>query len=207
MARTKSSERWLREHFTDLYVKQARQKGYRSRAVFKLQEINARDRILKPGMTVVDLGAAPGGWSQEAAKGVGPRGRVIALDILPMEPLPGVEFMQGDFTEAETLNRLLHDLKGAPVHLVMSDMAPNISGMKVVDQPRGMYLAELALDFARRVLAPGGDLLLKLFQGAGFTAIMQELRLSFREVKVRKPKASRARSPELYVLARNFRGR
>lgn len=207
MARTKSSQRWLREHFTDPYVKEAQQKGYRSRAVFKLQEINARDRILKPGMTVVDLGAAPGGWSQEAAKLAGPRGRVIALDILPMEPLPGVEFMQADFTEAETLDRLLRDLKGAPVHLVMSDMAPNISGMKAVDQPRGMYLAELAIEFARQVLAPGGDLLLKLFQGAGFTSIMKELRLSFKEVKTRKPKASRARSPELYILARNYRGR
>lgn len=206
MARTKSSQRWLREHFTDPYVKEARQKGYRSRAAFKLQEINARDRILKPGMTVVDLGAAPGGWSQEAAKLVGPRGRVIALDILPMEPLPGVEFIQADLTKAETVDRLLCDLKGTPVHLVMSDMAPHISGMKAVDQPRGMYLAELALEFARQVLAPGGDLLLKLFQGAGFTSIMQELRLSFKEVKVRKPKASRARSPELYILARNYRG-
>ncbi len=207
MARSKSSQRWLREHFTDPYVQEAQQKGYRSRAVFKLQEINARDRILKPGMTVVDLGAAPGGWSQEAAKLAGPRGRVIALDILPMEPLPGVEFMQADFTEAETLDKLLQDLKGTPIHLVMSDMSPNISGMKSVDQPRGMYLAELALEFARQVLAPGGDLLLKLFQGAGFTSIMRELRLSFKEVKVRKPNASRARSPELYVLARNFRGR
>ncbi len=207
MARSKSSQRWLREHFTDPYVKEAQQKGYRSRAVFKLQEINARDRILKPGMTVVDLGSTPGGWAQEAAKLAGPRGRVIALDLLPMEPLPGVEFMQADFTEAGTLDKLLQDLKGAPIHLVMSDMSPNISGMKSVDQPRGMYLAELALEFARQVLAPGGDLLLKLFQGAGFTSIMKELRLSFKEVKVRKPKASRARSPELYVLARNFRGR
>ncbi len=207
MARSKSSQRWLREHFTDPYVKEAQQKGYRSRAIFKLQEINARDRILKPGMTVVDLGAAPGGWSQEAAKLAGPRGRVIALDILPMEPLPGVEFMQADFTEAETLDKLLQDLKDTPIHLVMSDMSPNISGMKSVDQPRGMVLAELALEFARQVLAPGGDLLLKLFQGAGFTSIMKELRLSFKEVKVRKPKASRARSPELYLLARNFRGR
>ncbi len=207
MARSKSSQGWLREHFTDPYVKEAQQKGYRSRAVFKLQEINTRDRILKPGMTVVDLGSTPGGWSQEAAKLVGPRGRVIALDLLPMEPLPGVEFMQADFTEAGTLDKLLQDLKGTPIHLVMSDMSPNISGMKSVDQPRGMVLAELALEFARQVLAPGGDLLLKLFQGAGFTSIMRELGLSFKEVKVRKPKASRARSPELYVLARNFRGR
>ncbi len=207
MARSKSSQGWLREHFTDPYVKEAQQKGYRSRAVFKLQEINTRDRILKPGMTVVDLGSTPGGWSQEAAKLVGPRGRVIALDLLPMEPLPGVEFMQADFTEAGTLDKLLQDLKGTPIHLVMSDMSPNISGMKSVDQPRGMYLAELALEFARQVLAPGGDLLLKLFQGAGFTSIMRELGLSFKEVKVRKPKASRARSPELYLLARNFRGR
>lgn len=206
MARTKSSARWLKEHFTDTYVKQAQQEGYRSRAVYKLIEINARDHILRPGMTVVDLGAAPGGWSQVAAGIVGSKGRVIALDILAMEPLPGVSFVQGDFTEQEALDALLAAMHGERAGLVMSDMAPNISGMRSVDQPRAIYLAELALEFARKVLAPGGDLLMKVFQGEGFDALRKDLLSSFAQVLVRKPTASRPRSREVYLLARNYHG-
>ena len=204
MSRSKSSQRWLREHFTDEYVRLAREQGYRSRAVFKLMEIQARDRILKPGMTVIDLGAAPGSWSQFAAQQVGRQGRVIALDILPMEPLAGVDFIEGDFREQETLDRLLALLAGRPVDLVISDMAPDTSGIKAVDQPRGIYLAELALDLARQCLRPGGALLLKAFQGEGFDALLRELRRRFATVSSRKPKASRPRSPEAYLLARNY---
>ena len=204
MSRSKSSQRWLREHFTDEYVRLAREQGYRSRAVFKLMEIQTRDRILKPGMTVIDLGAAPGGWSQFAAQQVGRQGKVIALDMLPMEPLAGVDFIEGDFREQETLDRLLALLAGRPVDLVISDMAPNTSGIKAVDQPRGIYLAELALDLARQCLRPGGDLLLKTFQGEGFDALLRELHRSFATVANRKPKASRSRSPEAYLLARNY---
>ena len=204
MSRSKSSARWLREHFTDEYVRLAREQGYRSRAVFKLMEIQDRDRILKPGMTVIDLGAAPGSWSQFAVQQVGRQGKVIALDILPMEPLAAVEFIEGDFREQETLDRLLALLAGRPVDLVISDMAPNTSGIKAVDQPRGIYLAELALDLARQCLRPGGDLLLKAFQGEGFDNLLRELRRSFATVSSRKPKASRPRSPEAYLLARNY---
>ena len=206
MARTNSSARWLREHFTDEYVKRARQEGYRSRAVYKLLEINEKDRLLRPGLTVVDLGAAPGGWSQLAVKLVGGSGVVIALDLLPMEPLAGVEFIQGDFREPAVLERLLAVLDQRPVDLVLADMAPNTSGIKGVDQPRGIYLNELALDFARRCLRPGGDFLLKAFQGEGFDAFLQEARRSFASIAPRKPKASRARSAEQYLLARNYRG-
>lgn len=206
MARTKSSARWLREHFTDEYVKRARQEGYRSRAVYKLLEIHEKDRLLRPGMTVVDLGAAPGGWSQLAARLVGQQGAVIALDILPIEPLPGVECIEGDFREAVVLEQLLAALNGRAVDLVLADMAPNTSGIKAVDQPRGMYLSELALDFARRCLRPGGDFLLKIFQGEGFDGFLKELRTAFVTVAPRKPKASRARSAEQYLLARNYRG-
>ncbi|MGD8497667.1 MAG: 23S rRNA (uridine(2552)-2'-O)-methyltransferase RlmE [Chromatiales bacterium] len=204
MARSKSSRRWLKEHFDDPYVREAQAAGYRSRAAFKLLEIQAKDRLLRPGMTVVDLGAAPGGWSQVAAAAVGARGRVLATDLLEMDPLPGVEFIQGDFREQEVLDRLLASLGADKADLVISDMAPNISGMGAVDQPRAMYLAELALELCREVLRPGGDLLVKLFQGQGFDAYMAELRRVFRQVRVRKPKASRARSRELYVLARNY---
>jgi 23S rRNA (uridine2552-2'-O)-methyltransferase len=204
MARSKSSRRWLKEHFDDPYVREAQAAGYRSRAAFKLLEIQAKDRLLRPGMTVVDLGAAPGGWSQVAAAAVGARGRVLATDLLEMDPLPGVEFIQGDFREQEVLDRLLASLGADKADLVISDMAPNISGMGAVDQPRAMYLAELALELCREVLRPGGDLLVKLFQGEGFDAYMAELRRVFRQVRVRKPKASRARSRELYVLARNY---
>jgi 23S rRNA (uridine2552-2'-O)-methyltransferase len=202
MGRSKSSHSWLREHFDDVYVKKAQQDGYRSRAVYKLLELNEKDHFIKPGMTVVDLGAAPGGWSQLASHLVGDNGRVVALDILPMDALAGVDFIQGDFREQEVLDRLLQTLNGAPVDLVMSDMAPNISGNKSVDMPRAMYLAELAVDLARQVLKPGGDLVMKVFQGEGFDALMQELKNSFSKVVIRKPKASRPRSKEVYILAR-----
>ena len=205
MARSKSSERWLREHFGDAFVRQAQALGLRSRAAFKLLEIDQRDRLLRPGQTVVDLGAAPGGWAQVAADKVGPGGRVVALDLLPIDPLPGVTVLQGDFTEQAVLDRLLGELDGRPVDLVLSDMAPNMSGMKAVDQPRAALLAELALDCARQVLRPKGDLLLKMFQGEGFDPLLAELRAAFSKVVVRKPKASRPRSREVYLLARNYR--
>jgi 23S rRNA (uridine2552-2'-O)-methyltransferase len=206
MARSKSSARWLREHFSDEYVRRAQEEGYRSRAVYKLLEIQDKDWLLRPGLTVVDLGAAPGGWSQLAARLVGGQGAVIALDILPIEPLPGVECIEGDFREVVVLDRLLVALNGRPVDLVMSDMAPNTSGIKAVDQPRGIYLAELALDFTRRCLRPGGDFLVKVFQGEGFDAFLKDLRATFATVAPRKPRASRARSAEQYLLARNYRG-
>ena len=202
MGRSKSSHQWLRKHFDDEFVKRAQREGYRSRAVYKLDEIQQKDRILRPGSVVVDLGAAPGGWSQYAAQQLGDKGRIIALDILPMEPLPGVEFLQGDFREDEALARLVKVLNGATVSLVMSDMAPNISGMGAVDQPRSMYLVELAVDFAATVLGKGGDLLFKGFQGEGFDALLRDLRGGYRKVLIRKPKASRPKSREVYVLAK-----
>ncbi|RFA30565.1 23S rRNA (uridine(2552)-2'-O)-methyltransferase [Alkalilimnicola ehrlichii] len=202
MARSKSSHRWLREHFDDIYVKKAQEAGYRSRAVFKLEEIQARDRLIRPGMNVVDLGAAPGGWSQLAQQMVGKKGRVVALDILPMEPLSGVVCLQADFTEEAALTALNEALAGAEVDLVLSDMAPNITGQAAIDQPRAMYLAELALDFACQVLKPGGDFLVKVFQGEGFDAYLRTLRREFQQVVSRKPKASRPRSREVYLLAR-----
>jgi 23S rRNA (uridine2552-2'-O)-methyltransferase len=204
MARSKSSGRWLRRHFDDRYVHQAQQAGYRSRAAFKLLEINDRDHILRPGMTVIDLGAAPGGWTQVAASGVGARGRVIALDILPMDPLPSVGFICGDFREEVVFAQLLDLVGEQRVDLVISDMAPNISGMRAVDQPRAMYLAELALDLARKVLAPGGALLVKAFQGEGIDEFRRELQCSFKTVVTRKPKASRPSSREVYMLAKDF---
>ena len=204
MARGKSSSRWLREHFQDEYVKRAQEEGYRSRAVYKLLEIQRKDRLIRSGMTVVDLGAAPGGWAQLVAELVGKRGRVIALDILPMEPLAGVETLRGDFREQETLDGLLTVLGDRPADLVISDMAPNSTGIKAVDQSRRMYLVELALDLARQCLKPGGDLLLKVFQGEGFDALLKELRTNFAAVAVRKPKPSRSRSREVYLLARNY---
>ena len=202
MARSKSSHRWLKEHFDDAYVKRAQREGYRSRAVYKLDEIQQKDRIIRPGMAVVDLGAAPGGWSQYAAGLVGRKGKVVAMDILPMEPLPGVSFLQGDFREEEVLAKLLAALDGQEIDLVLSDIAPNISGMDAVDQPRAMYLAELAVDFAAQVLRPGGDLLIKLFQGEGFDELLRALRGQYEKVVIRKPKASRPRSREVYALAR-----
>lgn len=205
MARSKSSQRWLHEHFSDEFVKRAQREGWRSRAVFKLDEIQTKYKVLRPGMTVVDLGAAPGGWSQFALTQVGGEGAVFALDILPMEPLPGVTFIQGDFREETVMQALLGALDGRPVDLVISDIAPNVSGVGAVDQPRAMYLAELAIDFADRVLRPGGALLVKLFQGEGFDPLIKVLRERYESVVVRKPKASRPRSREVYALARGFK--
>jgi len=202
MARSKSSHRWLREHFDDEYVKRAQREGYRSRAVYKLDEIQQKDRIIKPGMAIVDLGAAPGSWSQYASGLLGGKGTVVAMDILPMEALPGVRFVQGDFREDDVLDKLLQALEGQEVDLVMSDMAPNISGMDAVDQPRAMYLAELAVDFAERVVRPGGELLIKVFQGEGFDELVRGLRSHYQKVVIRKPRASRPRSREVYALAR-----
>jgi len=206
MAQSSSSQRWLAEHFSDEYVKRAQKLGYRSRAAFKIEEIDARDRLLKPGMIVLDLGAAPGGWSQFAAERIGKSGRIIALDVLPVEAIAGVTFIQGDFQEDEVLNRLMDALCGQPVDLVLSDMAPNMSGMRPVDQARAMYLAELALDTARRVLRPGGSFLVKLFHGAGFDEFQRDARRSFASLANRKPKASRDRSREVYLVAKGFSG-
>ncbi|HSW94177.1 MAG TPA: 23S rRNA (uridine(2552)-2'-O)-methyltransferase RlmE [Gammaproteobacteria bacterium] len=197
----KSSRRWLREHFSDPYVRKAQQAGYRSRAIYKLQELQERDKLFKPGMTVIDLGAAPGGWSEGVVNFVGKKGRVIALDILPMAPIPGVEFIQGDFTDEAVLSALMQHLGEARVDWVISDMAPNMSGIDSVDQPRAMALAELALQFAREVLHEKGGFLVKVFQGAGFDAFLVQLRREFKKVVIRKPKASRDRSNEVYLLA------
>jgi 23S rRNA (uridine2552-2'-O)-methyltransferase len=205
MSRSKSSRRWLDRHFSDDYVKQAQERGYRSRAAFKLLEIQEKQRLVKPGQVVVDLGAAPGGWSQVARELVGPEGLVIALDILAMEPLPGVTVIEGDFREDEALQRLKDVLGKREVDLVLSDMAPNISGVAAVDQPRAMYLCELAMEFASEALRPGGDFLVKVFQGAGSDAFLQEIRRRFSQVSVKKPAASRAKSREVYVLARNLK--
>lgn len=201
MARSKSSSRWLQEHFSDPYVKRAQAEGWRSRAVFKLEELIERDRLLKPGMVVVDLGAAPGGWSQVARERLGEKGRVIALDILPMQGIGGVEFIHGDFREDAVLEQLKQALGGAEVDLVLSDMAPNLSGMAAVDQPRSMHLVELAEEFAAAHLRPGGSFLTKVFQGEGFDDFVRRLRAGYQRVSIRKPKASRARSPEVYALA------
>ncbi len=205
MSKSKSSKNWLKEHFDDPYVKQAQEAGYRSRAVFKLKEINDKDRLLKPGQSVVDLGAAPGGWTEFARDILPATTPVFALDILEMEPVEGVTVIQGDFTEESVLNELLQALEGHKVNLVLSDMAPNISGMKAIDQPKAMYLAELALDFCLNSLAQNGDFLVKVFQGEGFDDYLQSLRSHFRKVVVRKPKASRPRSREVYLLAREYR--
>jgi 23S rRNA (uridine2552-2'-O)-methyltransferase len=205
MARSKSSHKWLQEHFQDEFVKKAYAQGYRSRAVFKLIEIQEKDRIIKPGMNVLDLGAAPGGWSQYVRKVIGKKNQIIALDILPIEPLERVEFIQGDFTENEVLETLYGVLDGRQIHLVLSDMAPNITGNKQIDLPRSIYLAELALDVARHVLNGGGGFLVKMFQGEGFDAFLQDLQKSFAKVVIRKPKASRPRSNEVYILAKGFK--
>ena len=202
--RTKSSARWLAEHASDEFVKRAKAEGWRSRAVFKLAEIQERERLLKPGIRCVDLGAAPGGWSQYAARIVGGSSRIVATDILPMDAIPGVEFVQGDFREESVLEQVLAAVGSERVDLVLSDMAPNMAGIDAVDQPRSMYLAELALEFADRVLTPGGDALIKLFQGAGFDEIVREARRRYGRVVTKKPKASRTRSPEIYLLARQF---
>ena len=210
MRRTKSSQRWLQEHFADVYVKQAQAEGYRSRAVYKLQEIDAKEHLLKPGMTVVDLGAAPGGWTQYVAEKIGcsaqgvRESRIIALDRLPMDALPGVELIQGDFTDDAVLQQLQATLPERAVDVVLSDMAPTMSGNTEVDMTRAMYLAELAVDFAYQRLKPGGTLVMKLFHGVGFDALVKEVRPRFRHVSIRKPKASRSRSRETYLLAKGY---
>jgi 23S rRNA (uridine2552-2'-O)-methyltransferase len=203
--RSKSSARWLAEHAADPYVKRAHEEGWRSRAAFKLEEINKAERLLSPGMTVVDLGAAPGGWSQYVARFLGGSGRVIALDVLEMPALPGVDFIQGDFSEDAVLARLQASLGGDKVDLVLSDMAPNMMGIADVDHDRSMQLVDLAVEFAALALRPGGDLLMKVFQGREFQPLVARLRKQFETVKLRKPKASRTRSPEVYVLARGYR--
>jgi 23S rRNA (uridine2552-2'-O)-methyltransferase len=205
MARSKSSNQWMQEHFDDEYVKKAQALGYRSRSTFKLIEIQEKDKILKPGMTVVDLGAAPGGWSDYAKKTVGRSGRVVALDLLAIDPIPEVHFIQGDFREDEVLEELYRVIDGAPIDLVLSDMAPNMSGNKSMDQPRAMYLAELALDMAITVLKKGGVFLIKVFQGKGSEAFKKQIEQHFQTVIIRKPKASRPRSNEIYILAKGFK--
>lgn len=203
--RSSSSARWLKEHFADPYVQKAQSEGWRSRAVFKLEEIDRRAKLLKPAAVCLDLGAAPGAWSQYAARRVGAGGRVVATDILAMAELPGVEFVQGDFREAEVLDRVLGLLPGRQVDVLLSDMAPNLSGVDAIDQPRSMYLAELALEMATRILKPGGHALIKVFQGSGFDELLQAARGRFGRVRVLKPQASRTRSPEMYLLAMQFR--
>jgi 23S rRNA (uridine2552-2'-O)-methyltransferase len=195
----------MQEHFDDEYVKMAQAQGYRSRAVFKLKEIQDKDRIIKPGMNIIDLGAAPGGWSQFARQIVEKKDKIIALDILAMDPLEGVDFIQGDFREQVVLDQLYAVLDGAPINLVMSDMAPNMSGNKGVDQPRSIYLGELALETAKTVLTKDGAFLVKLFHGAGFEDLFKEVQQSFSKVVIRKPKASRPRSNEVYILAKGFK--
>ena len=205
MGRSKSSSRWMAEHFEDEYVKMAQTQGYRSRAVFKLKEIQEKDQLIKPGMNIVDLGAAPGGWSQLARQLMGKKNKLIALDILPMDALEGVDFIQGDFREEAVLEQLHAALEGAPVNLVMSDMAPNMSGNRGVDQPRAIYLGELALEAAKSVLTKDGSFLVKLFHGEGFEAFQGEVQRCFTKVVIRKPKASRPRSNEVYILAKGFK--
>src|SRR5271170_4547396 len=200
--RSKSSARWLAEHANDEFVKRAQKEGWRSRAVFKLAQIQETERLLRPGIRCVDLGAAPGGWSQYAARIIGGASRIVATDILPMDAIPGVDFVQGDFREEVVLEQVLSALGAAKVDLVLSDMAPNMAGIDAVDQPRSVYLAELALEFADRVLAPGGDMLVKLFHGAGSDQIIRDARRRFGRVATKKPRASRSRSAEVYLLAR-----
>ena len=205
MSRSKTSKAWLREHINDPYVQKAKAEGYRSRAAYKLMELDQKDRLLAPGQLVVDLGAAPGSWSQVAAAKLGAKGQVVAVDLLPMEPLPRVHFVQGDFREQEVLDALLLALGGSKADLVICDLAPNISGIGVSDQARSMYLAELALEFARQCLKPGGSLLVKVFQGAGFTEFLAAMRKAFTKVSSRKPEASRGRSSEMYLLGKGLK--
>jgi 23S rRNA (uridine2552-2'-O)-methyltransferase len=211
MTKSKSSRHWLKEHEDDRWVKRAREEGYRSRASYKLLEIQKSDQLIKPGMTVVDLGAAPGGWSQVASKLVGKKGKVIASDILGMEGIPNVFFIQGDFTEGACLQTILQEIGGEtyaggrPVDLVISDMAPNLSGMAAIDQPRSIHLVELALDFARITLKPGCSLLTKIFQGEGYEALHNQIKKEFSQVLSRKPEASRSRSREVYLLAKGYK--
>ncbi|ODS23058.1 23S rRNA methyltransferase [Candidatus Endobugula sertula] len=206
MSRSKSSKGWLQEHFSDQYVKQSRQDGYRSRASYKLLAINQKDKLIRPGMTVVDLGSAPGSWSQVAAELVGDHGLVIASDILPMDNIAGVDFIQGDFTEDATWYEIMSVIANRKASLVISDMAPNMSGMVDVDQPRAMYLVELALDMAKQTLSRGGSFVVKVFQGEGFDSLLAETQQHFNRVVTRKPDASRARSREVYWVATGFKG-
>ena len=205
MGRSKSSHQWMQRHVNDEYVKRSQVDGYRSRASYKLLEIQERDSIMKPGQVIVDLGSAPGGWSQVAVKLVGHKGRVLATDLLVMDPVQGVEFVQGDFTEQPVVDELIRLLDGRKPDLVISDIAPNISGMSAVDQPRSMYLCELALDFARQQLKSGGSLVVKVFHGAGFDDFIRDARTSFDRVVTRKPRASRPKSREVYMVATGFK--
>lgn len=202
MTKRKSSKTWLKEHFDDPYVKQAHKEGYRSRAVYKLLEIQQKDKLIKPGMNVVDLGAAPGSWCEIVKDTLKDKGHLFALDILPMEPIEGVEFIQGDFTQEAVLNQLIQQIGDHNIDVVLSDMAPNITGMSAVDQPRAMYLAELALEFATHMLKANGAFLVKVFQGEGFDEYLKTVRQSFGKVTIRKPNASRPRSREVYILGR-----
>jgi 23S rRNA (uridine2552-2'-O)-methyltransferase len=204
MARNKSDKAWMREHVTDHFVQQAKRDGLRSRAAYKLEELCDRDKLIVPGMTVVDLGSAPGGWSQIAVKRVGAKGRVIAVDVLEMAPIPGVTFIRGDFREAETLAAVERELAGSQVDLVVSDMSPNISGIGVSDQARAAHLAELALEFALQWLRPEGNLLIKAFQGSGYGELRAALKRHFRELLTRKPEASRGRSSEIFLLGKGL---
>jgi 23S rRNA (uridine2552-2'-O)-methyltransferase len=205
MARSRTSKAWMQEHVNDQYVKRAQAEGMRSRAAYKLQQLAERDKLLRPGMVVVDLGAAPGGWAQVAGRIVGPEGRVVAVDLLDMAPLPGVRFIQGDFSDDAVLAAVEDLLEGRPVDLVLSDMAPNISGVASVDQARSIGLAELALDFAVNHLKPQGNFLVKVFQGSGFDALVAEVRRRFVQVMIRKPEASRSRSSEVYLVAKGLK--
>ena len=205
MARSKSSTDWLKEHVDDIWVQKAQQDGYRTRASYKLIELDDKDKLIRPGSVVVDLGSAPGGWSQVVAQRVGEKGLVIASDILEMDAIADVTFIQGDFTTEEVYDQLVDVIDGRPVDLVISDMAPNMSGMSSIDQPGAMYLVELALDMARQVLKPNGSFVAKVFQGEGFDAYLADMKQSFAKVMIRKPKASRARSREVYIVAKGFR--
>ena len=205
MARTKSSSRWLHEHVNDPYVKQAQKDGYRSRSAYKLIELNDKDRLIRPGMRVMDLGSAPGGWSQVAGPLVGTKGRVLATDILPMDPLKNVDFIQGDFTEGVVVKAIFEWLGPNKFDLIVSDIAPNITGIDAADQASSMYFLELALDTVKRALKPKGDFLAKMFQGEGSDAYLRELRKSFDKISVRKPGASRPRSREVYIVAKGFK--
>ncbi|MDR3643501.1 MAG: 23S rRNA (uridine(2552)-2'-O)-methyltransferase RlmE [Clostridia bacterium] len=206
MSQTKSSQRWLARHRKDEYVKRARKEGVRSRAAYKLEEMDQRDHLLRPGMTVVDLGAAPGGWSQYVKSRVGRSGRVLALDVLPMEPIDGIEFIEGDFTAQAVLDLLMERLQGKPVDLVISDMAPNMTGVASVDQAHSINLAELALDLADKTLKSGGCLLIKTFQGEGFNEFYAQMRRRFAKLVTRKPQASRSESREIYLQGQGFKG-
>lgn len=204
MSRTKSSKRWLQEHFDDVYVKKAQAEGYRSRAIYKLKEVDEKESLLKPGMTVVDLGAAPGGWTQYVSEKLQGKGRIVALDILPMDALPDVDCILGDFREDAVLEQLINLIPERSLDLLLSDMAPNMSGSTAIDIPRAMYLVELAFDFAEKMLKPGGAMLVKIFHGSGFDELVKQARSSFAKVVIRKPSASRSRSKETYLLAKGY---